>query len=232
MVLQATIGINYKEGIAVDDVTLSDGLCDEQIDPQSNLQGLLFAFTLSCYSKYSPGDKVILCEARYVFYHVKLCKEKQHHEIHIQLKPPLYWISTDDQGISTNKPIQGNKLPLGVNERVIRWIQNASRKAQTWRLVLDWKQVLLNSVVPHIWLGYLTFSYYFIFDRIVGFYFGDFFNETVMYVITNLNLISVQSWTYLGTDHVTISGLPGTLILNSIMLVVWNLRLKKSPHGI
>ena len=41
-----------------------------------------------------------------------------------------------------------------------------------------------------------------------------------MYIITNLNLISVQSWTYLGTDHVTISGLRGTLILQSVMLVV------------
>ena len=133
--------------------------------------------------------------------------------------------------LQTNEFKATNQI-LGWTNEFIRWIQNASRKAQTWRLVLDWKQVLLNSVVPHIWLGYLTFSYYFIFDRIVGFYFGDFFNETVMYVITNLNLISVQSWTYLGTDHVTISGLPGTLILNSIMLVVWNLRLKKSPHGI
>ena len=38
--LRATIGINNTEGIAIDDVTLIDGLCDEEIDPQSSLQGL------------------------------------------------------------------------------------------------------------------------------------------------------------------------------------------------
>ena len=53
----------------------------------------------------------------------------------------------------------------------------------------------------YIWQGYLTFSYYFIFDRIlfvlVTFYqWGHF----AMLVITNLNLISVQSWTYLGDN--------------------------------
>lgn len=39
VVLQATLGRNYTEGIAIDDVTLTDGLCDEEIDPQSSPQG-------------------------------------------------------------------------------------------------------------------------------------------------------------------------------------------------
>ena len=53
-------------------------------------------------------------------------------------------------------------------------------------------------LILHIWQGYLIFSYYFIFDSIVcvlvTFYrWGHF----VMLIIRNLNLISVQSWTYL-----------------------------------
>jgi len=43
VVLQATLGRNYTEGIAIDDVTVTDGLCDEEIDLQSSPQGLPFA---------------------------------------------------------------------------------------------------------------------------------------------------------------------------------------------
>ena len=53
-------------------------------------------------------------------------------------------------------------------------------------------------LVLHIWQGYLKFSYSFIFDRIVcvlvTFYqWGHF----VMLTMKNLNLICIQSWTYL-----------------------------------
>jgi len=36
---QATIGRNYTRGIALDDVTLSNGLCEDESEPQSNQQG-------------------------------------------------------------------------------------------------------------------------------------------------------------------------------------------------
>ena len=37
---QGTIGRNYRGGIAVDDVTLSNGLCEEESEPQNNRQGI------------------------------------------------------------------------------------------------------------------------------------------------------------------------------------------------
>jgi len=37
---QATIGRNCTGGIAVDDITLSNGLCEEQSEPQNNRQGI------------------------------------------------------------------------------------------------------------------------------------------------------------------------------------------------
>ena len=53
-------------------------------------------------------------------------------------------------------------------------------------------------LVLHIWQGYLIFSYYFMFDRILcvldTFYQWRHF---VIHIIRNLNLISIQSWTYL-----------------------------------
>ena len=63
--------------------------------------------------------------------------------------------------------------------------------------VQDWTQVLFNFVL-HIWQGYLTFSYYFIFYRIV-FVLVTFYQRghSVMPIIRNMNLIGVQSWTYL-----------------------------------
>ena len=53
--------------------------------------------------------------------------------------------------------------------------------------------------VLHIWQGYFTFSYYFIFDRIVcALDTLNFINEDIVkHIIRNLNIISVQSWTYL-----------------------------------
>ena len=42
---EATIGRNYTGGIAVDDVTLSDGLCDGESEPQNNQQGITVACT-------------------------------------------------------------------------------------------------------------------------------------------------------------------------------------------
>ena len=36
---QATFGKNYTGGIALDDVTLSNGLCEGECEPQSNRQG-------------------------------------------------------------------------------------------------------------------------------------------------------------------------------------------------
>ena len=37
---QATIGRNYLGGIAVDDVTLTNGLCEDESEPQNNKQGI------------------------------------------------------------------------------------------------------------------------------------------------------------------------------------------------
>ena len=37
---QATIGRNYLGGIAVDDVTLTNGLCEDESEPQNNEQGI------------------------------------------------------------------------------------------------------------------------------------------------------------------------------------------------
>lgn len=37
---QATIGRNYAGGIALDDVTLSSGLCEHESEPQNNRQGI------------------------------------------------------------------------------------------------------------------------------------------------------------------------------------------------
>ena len=37
---QATIGRNYTGGIALDDVTLSDGLCENESESQNNRQGI------------------------------------------------------------------------------------------------------------------------------------------------------------------------------------------------
>ena len=37
---QATIGRNYTGGIAVDDVALNDGLCEDESEPQNNRQGI------------------------------------------------------------------------------------------------------------------------------------------------------------------------------------------------
>ena len=60
--------------------------------------------------------------------------------------------------------------------------------------VRDWTQVLF---ILHIWQGYLTFSYYIVFDRIVCVLvtfkqWGHF----MMLIIRKLNLISVQSSTW------------------------------------
>lgn len=41
VVLQATIGRNSTGGIAVDDVTLTEGLCHDDSEPSSILQGVL-----------------------------------------------------------------------------------------------------------------------------------------------------------------------------------------------
>ena len=53
-------------------------------------------------------------------------------------------------------------------------------------------------LILDVWQGYLTFSHYFIFDRILcvllTFYQRGHF---VMLIIRKLNLISVQSWAYL-----------------------------------
>ena len=37
---QASIGRNYVGGIAVDDVTLTNGLCGDESEPQNNEQGI------------------------------------------------------------------------------------------------------------------------------------------------------------------------------------------------
>ena len=37
---QATIGRNYTGGIALDDVSLSNGLCEDESEPQNNRQGI------------------------------------------------------------------------------------------------------------------------------------------------------------------------------------------------
>jgi len=37
---QAIIGRNYSGGIAVDDVTLTNGLCEDESEPQNNRQGI------------------------------------------------------------------------------------------------------------------------------------------------------------------------------------------------
>ena len=42
---EATIGRNYTGGIAVDDVTLSNGLCEGEREPQNNRQGSNVACT-------------------------------------------------------------------------------------------------------------------------------------------------------------------------------------------
>ena len=42
---QATIGRNYTGGIALDDVQLSNGLCEDESEPQNNQQGI----NVTCY---------------------------------------------------------------------------------------------------------------------------------------------------------------------------------------
>ena len=42
---QATIDKNYTGGIAVDDVTLSSGLCEGESEPHNNRQGINVACT-------------------------------------------------------------------------------------------------------------------------------------------------------------------------------------------
>ena len=42
---QATIDKNYTGGIAVDDVTLSNGLCEGESEPYNNRQGINVACT-------------------------------------------------------------------------------------------------------------------------------------------------------------------------------------------
>ena len=70
-------------------------------------------------------------------------------------------------------------------------------------LLMSRIECMYGLLVLHIWQGYLTFAYYFISDRIVcvlvTFYMWGHF---VMLIIKNLNLISVQSWTYLQEVHV------------------------------
>ena len=44
---QATIGINYLGGIAVDDVTLTNGLCEDESEPQNNDQGINLTSSLN-----------------------------------------------------------------------------------------------------------------------------------------------------------------------------------------
>ena len=39
-IFQATIGRNYTGGIALDDVSLSNGLCEEEKEPQNNREGI------------------------------------------------------------------------------------------------------------------------------------------------------------------------------------------------
>ena len=41
---QATIGRHYLRGIAVDDVTLTNGLCEDESEPKNNEQGILILF--------------------------------------------------------------------------------------------------------------------------------------------------------------------------------------------
>ena len=70
---------------------------------------------------------------------------------------------------------------------------------ETWDKIVLFLVSRKTIYVLHISQGHLTFSYYLIFDRIVcvlvTFYqWGHF----VMLIIRNLNLITVQSWTYLG----------------------------------
>ena len=42
---EATIGRNYTGGIALDDVTLSNGLCEGESEPRNNRQGSNVACT-------------------------------------------------------------------------------------------------------------------------------------------------------------------------------------------
>ena len=44
---QATIGRNYLGGIAVDDVTLTNGLCDDESEPRNIEQGINLTFSLN-----------------------------------------------------------------------------------------------------------------------------------------------------------------------------------------
>ena len=44
---QATIVRNYLGGIAVDDVTLTNGLCEDESEPQNNEQGISLTFSLN-----------------------------------------------------------------------------------------------------------------------------------------------------------------------------------------
>ena len=37
---QVTVGRNLPGGIAVDDITLTDGLCEDESEPQNNRQGI------------------------------------------------------------------------------------------------------------------------------------------------------------------------------------------------
>ena len=45
LTFQATIDKNYTGGIAVDDVTLSNGLCEGESEPHNNRQGINVAST-------------------------------------------------------------------------------------------------------------------------------------------------------------------------------------------
>ena len=52
--IQASIGRNYTGGIALDDVALTNGLCEDENEPQNNQQGI--NVTCTTYGNLFPSD--------------------------------------------------------------------------------------------------------------------------------------------------------------------------------
>ena len=104
---------------------------------------------------------------------------------------------------------------------------NHGPKVARYHLNPGWNASIVQCVL-HIWQGYLTFSYYFIFDRIVcvsvTFYLWGHF---VMLIIRNLNLISIQSWICLQDLTVRGRNLTTSLLLRkSQNLLFWLLKVQ------
>lgn len=57
VILQATVGKGYAGDIAVDDVTFTDGLCENENDTQNDLQGTCLISSCNKYRTYYIVDK-------------------------------------------------------------------------------------------------------------------------------------------------------------------------------